>query len=273
MTESTVSAIPILCKIEIVCPSSSLFATRLAGPGGRRVGETAAYLATSGVPNEMTINAITTAEPHAASKSRDSMSDALSTVLPALTKETPGGPDANTLRRALRKYALLPEGKRPTAPPDMAEAIRWLESASLDIQDLSETKVIRPALDALALCLDGTKAGANTVKRKRAVLHNVLEYAVELEELPSNPLHRVKWSPPKTTETVAPRVVVNPRRARELLVAATYGGKRGRGARGRGQHLMALFACMYFAALRPAEAVSLRKESRLRAVLEGLALR
>ncbi|MEU7862243.1 hypothetical protein [Nonomuraea sp. NPDC049141] len=221
----------------------------------------------------MTINAITTAEPHAASKSRDSMSDALSTVLPALTKETPGGPDANTLRRALRKYALLPEGKRPTAPPDMAEAIRWLESASLDIQDLSETKVIRPALDALALCLDGTKAGANTVKRKRAVLHNVLEYAVELEELPSNPLHRVKWSPPKTTETVAPRVVVNPRRARELLVAATYGGKRGRGARGRGQHLMALFACMYFAALRPAEAVSLRKESRLRAVLEGLALR
>ncbi|MEV0353139.1 site-specific integrase [Nonomuraea sp. NPDC050680] len=198
--------------------------------------------------------------PHAASKSRDSMSDALSTVLPALTKETPGRPDAKVLRGALRKYALLPEGKRPATPPDMAQAIRWLESASLDVQDLNETKVIRPALDALALCLDGTKAGANTVKRKRAVLHNVLEYAVELEELPSNPLHRVKWSPPKTTETVDPRVVVNPRQARELLVAVTYVGKRGRGRRGRGQRLMAMFACMYFAALRPGEAVSLRKD-------------
>jgi hypothetical protein len=69
--------------------------------------------------------------------------------------------------------------------------------------------------------LDGKKAGANTIKRKRAILHHVFEYAVELEELPSNPLHRIKWKLPKTTETVDPRVVVNPRQARELLVALT----------------------------------------------------
>ncbi|MGW7483491.1 tyrosine-type recombinase/integrase [Nonomuraea muscovyensis] len=198
--------------------------------------------------------------PHAASKSRDSMSDALATVLPALTKDMPGRPDAQTLRRALRKYALFPEGRRPPAPLDMTKALRWLESASLSVQELNETKVLRPALDALTLCLDGSKAGANTIKRKRAVLHHVLEYAVELEELPSNPLHRVKWSPPKTTETVDPRVVVNPRQARELLTAVTYVGKRGNGRRGRGQRLMAMFACMYFAALRPAEAVSLRRD-------------
>ena len=52
---------------------------------------------------------------------------------------------------------------------------------------------------------------------------------MELEELPSNPLHRIKWKLPKTTETVDPRVVVNPRQARELLVAVTYVGKRARG--------------------------------------------
>ncbi|MBB5139871.1 integrase [Thermocatellispora tengchongensis] len=142
----------------------------------------------------------------------------------------------------------------------MAKVLRWLESASLDLAALSETKVVRSALDALTLRLDGRKAAANTVKRKRAVFHHVLEYAVELEELPSNPLHRVKWKPPKTTETVDPRVVVNPRQARELLTAVTYVGKRGRGRRGRGQRLMAMFACMYFAALRPGEAVSLRKQ-------------
>ncbi|MFD0656361.1 tyrosine-type recombinase/integrase [Thermocatellispora tengchongensis] len=198
--------------------------------------------------------------PHAASKSRDSMSDALSTVLPALTKDAPGRPDAKTLRKALREHALLPQDKRPATPASMAKVLRWLESASLDLAALSETKVVRSALDALTLRLDGRKAAANTVKRKRAVFHHVLEYAVELEELPSNPLHRVKWKPPKTTETVDPRVVVNPRQARELLTAVTYVGKRGRGRRGRGQRLMAMFACMYFAALRPGEAVSLRKQ-------------
>ncbi|MFF4197474.1 hypothetical protein [Nonomuraea sp. NPDC001831] len=76
---------------------------------------------------------------------------------------------------------------------------------------------------------------------------------MELEGLSANPLHKIKWKPPKTTETVDPRVVVNPRQAQELLTAVTYVGRRGRGRR-----LMALFACMYYAALRPAEAVGLR---------------
>ncbi|MDP9863375.1 MULTISPECIES: tyrosine-type recombinase/integrase [Streptosporangium] len=191
--------------------------------------------------------------PHAAAKSRDSMSDALSTVLPALAKDRPGRPDAESLRAALRKHALLPAGKRPDAPHEMAQAIRWLESASLDLADLRETKVVRLALDALALRLDGKAAAPNTIARKRAVLHAVLEYAVELEELDANPLHKVRWKPPKTTETVDPRVAVNPRQARELLTMVTYVGGRGRGRR-----LMALFACMYYAALRPGEAVGLR---------------
>jgi integrase len=76
---------------------------------------------------------------------------------------------------------------------------------------------------------------------------------VGLGELPVNPLHKVRWKPPKTTETVDPRVVVNPRQAEELLTAVSYAGRRGRGRR-----LMALFACMYYGALRPGEAVSLR---------------
>jgi integrase len=193
--------------------------------------------------------------PHAAAKSRDSMSDALSTVLPALTKDRPGRPEADALRTALRKFALLPEDKRAVPPPELAPALRWLEGASLEMADLSETKTVRKALDALALRLDGQAAGANTIKRKRAVLHAVLEYAVELEELPSNPLHKVKWKPPKTTETVDPRVVVNPRQAQELLTAVSYVGTRNRGRR-----LVALFACMYYAALRPGEAVALREQ-------------
>lgn len=112
-------------------------------------------------------------------------------------------------------------------------------------------------LDALAPTLDGRPAAAETVRRKRSVFHNVLQYAVELEEFTSNPSDRVAWTRPKVSNEVDRRVVVNPRQARELLTALTYvGGPRNRGARTR-----AMFACMYFAALRPAEAVNLRERN------------
>jgi integrase len=88
----------------------------------------------------------------------------------------------------------------------------------------------------------------------------VIRYAVELEELPASPLDRLSWKPPKVSETVDRRVVVNPSQARELLTAVTYVGQRGAGQRSRGQRLMALYACMYYAALRPAEAVALGRD-------------
>jgi len=92
------------------------------------------------------------------------------------------------------------------------------------------------------------------------VFANVLRYAVELEELTSNPLDRLNWKPPKVSDVVDRRVVVNPRQARELLTALTYVGPQRRGPRSRGQRLAALYACMYFAALRPGEAVALRRQ-------------
>jgi integrase len=65
----------------------------------------------------------------------------------------------------------------------------------------------------------------------------------------------VKWTPPKLAEEVDWRVVIGPRQMRECLTAVTYVGQRGRGRR-----LRALFACMYYAALRPAEAVALYED-------------
>jgi integrase len=107
---------------------------------------------------------------------------------------------------------------------------------------------------------DGRAASATTIARKRSVFANVLRYAVEIEELPSNPLDRQSWKPPKVSEVVDRRVAVNARQARELLAAVTYVGYQRRGPFARGQRLMALYACMYYAALRPAEAVALRQQ-------------
>jgi hypothetical protein len=86
----------------------------------------------------------------------------------------------------------------------------------------------------------------------------MLCYAVELGELSSSPLDRLSWTPPKVSEVIDLRVVVKPRQARELLTAVTYVGQYRRGPYARGHRLMAFFACMYFAALRPGETVALR---------------
>ncbi|WP_281196539.1 tyrosine-type recombinase/integrase [Microtetraspora malaysiensis] len=58
----------------------------------------------------------------------------------------------------------------------------------------------------------------------------------------------------KSTGEIDRRVVVNPAQVRELLVAVTYCG------RSRGPMLAAMFACMYFGGLRPAEAAGLREK-------------
>jgi hypothetical protein len=53
------------------------------------------------------------------------------------------------------------------------------------VRDLADPAVLRPALDALALRMDGRPAAASTVSRKRAIFFNALEYAVELGHLPT----------------------------------------------------------------------------------------
>ncbi|MFG1690324.1 tyrosine-type recombinase/integrase [Nonomuraea sp. NPDC049269] len=193
--------------------------------------------------------------PHAAAKSREGMTDTLAYITPILTSDLPGRPDDEIIRQALLKYSFLPADRRPTPTPEIAQAVRWLEKASLPLKALEEeTKHTRAALEGLSLCLDGKRAATSTYRRKRAVFHHLLEYAVELEELSSNPLHKVKFRKAKVGGEVDRRSVVNPQQARRLLVAVGYVGKS------RGPMMAAMFACMYFAGLRPGEAAGLRKK-------------
>jgi hypothetical protein len=97
-----------------------------------------------------------------------------------------------------------------------------------------------------------TPAASTTQRRKRAVFYNALGYAVEAGLLGANPVDRIQWKAPEVAETVDRRVVVSPAQARALLA-----GVRAQGARGR--HLEAFFGCIYYAALRPSEAVALRE--------------
>src|SRR6266704_6086131 len=91
-----------------------------------------------------------------------------------------------------------------------------------------------------------------TQRRTRSVFYNALGYAVEQGLLAANPVDRVQWKAPDVAETIDRRVVASPAQARALLA-----GVRGQGA--RGEHLEAFFGCLYYAALRPSEAVALRQ--------------
>ncbi|MDM4784289.1 MULTISPECIES: tyrosine-type recombinase/integrase [unclassified Micromonospora] len=197
----------------------------------------------------------------AAAKSRDSMTEALAAVTAALVKDAPGRPPVELLRQALRNYVLPPPARGLDMPPDIADAVRWLRHASLPLPDLREAGTVRGALDVLVVKLDGKPAAATTTRRKRSVFYNALQYAVELEEFEFNPIDklRVRSQRKKIAEVVDRRVVVNQRQAMELLIAVTYVGQRGRKAK-RGERLVAFFACLYFAALRPAEALALREQ-------------
>jgi integrase len=129
--------------------------------------------------------------------------------------------------------------------------VRWADRHSLPLDALGDPKVLRAVLNALSCKQDGTPAAAATFRRKRAVLNNALEYAVELRRLPANPLTTMKRGSPRVPEAVDPRVLVDRSRAEALLTAVGAQGEVGR-------RLVAFFACMYYAAMRPSEVVELR---------------
>jgi integrase len=139
-------------------------------------------------------------------------------------------------------------------PEEIRDALRWVERHTRPVSALQNPAVLRGVLDALTLKLDGTPAAPSVSGRRRRILHTAVEYAVERRLLDTNPIPALKWTPPKTVHTVDRRRVANPVQARTLLNAV-------REQKRSGPRLVAFFGCLYFAALRPEEAVSLTKSN------------
>lgn len=196
--------------------------------------------------------------PYAAPNHRKSIAEALTDATEAmLATDEPPYP-VEDIRRALRTWAFSDRLRGATAPPeDLAAVVRWLQTATLPVADLSRPGGATPCrtlLSRISRKQDGTAAAANTANRKRAVLNNLMQYAVETGALPANPLKAIKWARPRTLKTVDPRTVVNSDQARRLLAAVGQQGERG-------QRMVAFFGCMYYAALRPEEVVDLRHDN------------
>lgn len=101
--------------------------------------------------------------------------------------------------------------------------------------------------------LDGTQAAQTTIARKRAVFYGALRYAVELDRVTAHPMDKVHWVTPKANDEVDRRVVVNPGQALRLLVAV----------RDIDPAMEAFFGAIYYAGLRPAEVLHLRRSDLL----------
>lgn len=184
----------------------------------------------------------------ASPRHRKSIAESLATVTPALLTTDRGMPKESDLRHALYAWSFNTTARNKTPGNSVERAVSWLRMNTCTVADLADPAVVRRALDRLAVTLDGSTAAPTTIARKRAVFAGAIRYAVELGLLDSNPLDKVAWKAPRSTETVDRRVVVNHEQARRLLAAVreTHGP------------LEAFYACMYYAALRPAEALHLR---------------
>ncbi|TCN39849.1 hypothetical protein EV644_10365 [Kribbella orskensis] len=197
----------------------------------------------------------------AAANTRRSIADALIAVAPVMLANTRSTPDGKLMRNALHKWGFN-TARRPDAPVDIEDVLAWVQRNSLPVSALGRAETIRAVLDAVGSKLDGKPAAVTYTARRRAVLWNLCEYAVELGQLDANPIPTVKWSRPKRTiKRVDPATVPNPTQARALLAAVA--------ARpGAGPRMAAYFGSMYYAALRPAEAIELGL-SNLRLPREG----
>jgi integrase len=158
-----------------------------------------------------------------------------------------------SIRRALVRSGF--NTKQRTDPPDdVAEVLVWVARNTAPVSALTAAITARNVLDQATGRLDGRKVAASTARRHRIILANAMDYAVELGLLETNPIRVHKWTAPKVSAQVDRRSVVSPRQARELLEAV-------RAQNPSGPRLVAFFAVMYYAGLRPEETINLAADN------------
>ncbi|WP_194923138.1 tyrosine-type recombinase/integrase [Catenulispora pinisilvae] len=191
--------------------------------------------------------------------SRAAMAAALSIVTAALVTNRDGAPDRRDLNYVLVKY-VYNKNNRETVPPAprYVAALKWIREHSRPAGDLADEATFRTAMEAILLQpTTGLKAARSTVSRYRASFNQALEFLVECKVLDANPLDDPKWDrfgkQSKRSNVVDKRVVANPAQVEALITnAAEYGPT--------GERLQAFFALLYYALMRPSEAMDLTED-------------
>ncbi|MFD6793295.1 MULTISPECIES: tyrosine-type recombinase/integrase [Prauserella salsuginis group] len=161
--------------------------------------------------------------------------------------------DAGTRKQVTE--ILRAAGRAEEMNPHLSKAYERLNRASMRVRDLENADVARAVLRAIEQKLDGTRVSANTSRLRRVTLSNAVQYAIEKKLLAADPFAEIRTKRRKASPTtVEPTSVVNPVQARTLINAAGE-------VNSTGKKLMAFFALLYYAGLRPEEAVNLKKQN------------
>jgi integrase len=195
--------------------------------------------------------------PVSSAKTRLSVIETLTRVVPVVVSDQKSAPDPAVLRPALRK-TLNPGGHAGEPDEDEARAIAWITRASRPVGSLADPAVVCDILDALTVNLNGKPAAPEYFSRRRRVMHRALAYAIRKKRLTANPLSKPNlpegWTPPQAPDdTLDPRSVGSP-----ALVAAMLETCKGTGRR-QGRRFAAFYGCMFYAMMRPSEVAALTR--------------
>ncbi|ACU75682.1 integrase family protein [Catenulispora acidiphila DSM 44928] len=184
--------------------------------------------------------------------SRRKLAESLATVTLALTEPGIDPVDHAFCFRWLVRWAFNSR-ERMTAALDgeAAFVVQWIADHSLPMSALADPKVARRAFNSTTTDCFGRPYAVNTYRNKKKGLNGAISFAIEMGRLDANPLERISTTPPKHKSSVDRTAVVNPAQARLLIERVREQGPTA-------PRLVAFFAVLYFAGLRPSEALALR---------------
>ncbi len=181
----------------------------------------------------------------------------LSAAVPLFVRQLDHRPPRAELQRLLSSRLLPPPTRTTALTTSENAAASWLRRASRPVGELVEADAVADLLAALGNTADGRRVASSTWDTRRSIVHRAV--ATPSGWLAANPITGRRLPLAGGAGAVDPRVVVNPVQARQLLAAVTYvTAPRRSDHRDRGRRLHAFFSCLYYAGLRPSEALGLR---------------
>ncbi|MQA62359.1 MAG: hypothetical protein GEU86_12865 [Actinophytocola sp.] len=192
--------------------------------------------------------------PKAAATYRRTIAEALAAATPVMLRSGNTAPDAKVLRSVLKSWVFNSAARvRDDKPAEVASVLNWIERNSLPVSAVTTKQGKARALhEAVVSRVDGAPLARSVARQRRMILNNALNHAVETGVLAENPVPSIKWTAPKPSRAIDSRRVANPVQARTILLSV-------KDVKRSGPRLYACYAAMYFAALRPEEAIDLRE--------------
>ncbi|MFE3854899.1 tyrosine-type recombinase/integrase [Streptomyces griseorubiginosus] len=195
--------------------------------------------------------------PRASGNTRKNMAKALTPATIALLRTPPPKHfEPVMVRRALREYAFNVNRRTDpenSVPAEVQTILDWVRRNALPMSAWEKTETVDKVVTALGTLLDGTAAAASSVTRNDRIMNLVMGYAIRHNYLKANPLPKGKGerTAPKVAPAIDKRCLLNRDLVAQML---DWIGRRPR----RGRLYRAFFATLYYAGLRPEEAVALR---------------